>query len=1008
MPSRPRRRSGLPRPVRVALIVFGVVFVFLFLSMWGIARFYTDYLWFDALDYGSVWRSILFTKVALAVVFMGVFFIGMWFNLWIADRIAPPFRPSGPEEELLRRYHDAVGGRAGLLRVGIAAIFALMVGAGAAGQWDSWLLFTNAVDVGVDDPQFGQDVGFYLFRLPMITFVVNWAFRTVLIILFVTAVAHYVNGGIRAQTPGQIVAPQVKAHLSVLLALLALIKSVDYWYDRYGLTVSTRGAVDGATYTDVNAQLPAIQLLLLISLLAVVVFLVNIWRRGWVLPLAAVGLWAFVAVVMGAIFPAIYQRLRVEPSESAREETFIVRNIEATREAFGLDVEVQAYPYSPELTAADLASNEETIRNIRLLDPSIVQNTYEQIEAERDFYKFNDLDVDRYDIDGTPTQVVVGARTVDPGNINEPSWENETLGFTHGYGVALSPANGVDASGRPDFLIEGVPQTNNLGILLDQPQLYIGEGLGGYSIVNTEREEIDFVSDDGTTVNNRYDGEGGVEVGGTLRKFAFALRFADINPLISGQVNSDSRVIYVRDVRDRVEMLAPFLEFDSDPYPVISDGRIVYIVDAYTASSHYPYSQRADTDSLPDDSGLARRFNYVRNSVKAVVDGYDGTVTFYVIDETDPVIQVWQKAFPDLFSPFDEMPSDLVEHFRYPEDLFRVQTNMWARYHITNPVSFYGRENEWEVAQDPGEAIVASQADVEVVDPEVTPDAFTPTDEGRIDPYYVLLRLPDEAVEEFVILRSFVPQSSNDSRPELTAFMVARSDPERYGELVVYEMPGTEVDGPLNVNSNILTEETIADRITQLNQQGSQVRLANLLLLPIEDSILYVRPLYVQAEAETAQIPELKAVIVAHDDQVVIDATLQGALEQLFGAAPETLQEEPDDQVIEAPEPDEPDASDAEPAPTPSPETDEPVAVPDDVSELLARASELFDEADVALRDADLATYQEKTQEAAELIDQAAALLEDAIVDTEGDDLQGSEASDTGPDDEPTPDSEPA
>ncbi len=964
-PSRARTTgSGLSRPARVGLGVLAAIVFVLFVSMWGIARFYTDYLWFDALDFEGVWKSVLFTKIALSFTFIGLVFVAVWANLYLADRLAPTFRPTGPDEELLRRYQDAVSTRPVLVRSGIALFLALFTGASASTQWENWVLFNNSSSVGITDPQFGRDVGFYLFRLPMWSWLASWGFRAIFVILVVTAIAHYLNGGIRVQ-PGaaQIVSTPAKAHLSVLLALLALVKAAGYWLDRFHLVTSNRGAVQGATTTDIKAQLPATNLLILVALLAFVLFIANIWRKGWVLPALVTGLWIFTSVVVAAIFPALYQRLVVEPSESTKEAIYIDRNIGATRDAFGLDISVEPYPYTPDLDAAALADNEATIRNIRLLDPGIVQDTFERLEAERAFYEFADLDVDRYEINGVTTQVVIGARTVKPGETEQPSWDNETLAFTHGYGVALSAANGVDASGRPDFAIKGVPQRNTLGIPIDQPQLYMGENLDGYAIVGTDREEIDYVADDGTQVNFRYDGEGGVPLGGFLRRAAFSLRFAEINPLVSGQLNSESRVLYVRDVRDRAEKLAPFLHYDNDPYPVIHDGRIVYLLDAYTTSNDYPYSQSADIDSIPRGSGLAHRFNYVRNSVKVVVDGFDGSVTFYVVDETDPLINAWRSAFPELFTDFSEMPEDLLDHLRYPEDLFRVQTNMWGRYHVTDPVSFYGRANEWEVAQDPGEEVVSNTPSLaDSTETESSTGVIRPTDLGRIDPYYQLMRLPGEPDEEFVVLRSFVPRSPDSSRPELTAFMVAKSDPENYGELIVYEMPGTDVDGPLNVHSNILTEEAIADRITQLNQQGSEVKLANLLLIPIENSILYVRPLYVQADGN-APIPELKAVIVAHDDQVVIDATLRGALEQLFGSAPETLQEEPE------PDDDSPTTDDGPDEPSTT------IEVPDDVAELLSRAGELFSEADAALNNGDLGDYQDKVNEASALVDRAAALL---------------------------------
>lgn len=976
---RPRSRRRFSRRVRVVVLIAVSALIVLLLSLRGIAGFYTDYLWFDALDYTSVWRRVLLAKIALGAIFVGIFFVLMFLNLYIADRLAPVFRPPGPEEELLSRYHSAVGRRSGWVHIGVSLFFALVAGVGASGQWENWILFTHRVDFGIKDPQFDTDIGFYVFQLPFLTYVVGWAFTAFIIILIVTAIAHYVNGGIRVQTPGQRVTPHVKAHLSVLLGALALIKAADYWLDRFGLTLSTRGAVDGASYTDVNAQLPAIHLLLLISLLAFLLLLVNIRRKGWVLPSLAVGLWAFVAIVMGSIYPAFVQRFQVQPNESNKEEEFIARNLEATKAAFALDaVSTNQYAYDEALTGAELLDNEATIRNIRLLDPAIVPNTFEQLQAERDFYRFGpDLDVDRYEINGRITQVVLGARQLNAGDIPDPTWEKEHLSFTNGYGVALSPANAVTETGRPDFVIGGVPVENETEVVLDQPQLYFGEGLGGYSIVNTDIPEVGFVDDSGLTVEYRYEGDAGVELGGFFRRSMFALRFADINPLISNPVSSDSRIIFIRDIRSRVQKLAPFLDYDSDPYPVIHDGRIVYLMDAFTTSSNYPYSQQAERGSLPSGSGLNHRFNYVRNSVKVVVDGFDGDVSFYVIDQQDPLIRGYRNAFPDLFTDFDEMPEDLRNHIRYPEDLFRVQTNMWGRYHIEDPKGFYEQAGGWAVAQDPGTSVTAPpQVTTQTTSSDGT--VVTTSRERRIDPYYMLLRLPDEPDAEFVVLRSFVPVSARDDRKELTAFMVARSDPENYGQLVVYEMPGTQVDGPGIVNSNILTEELISDRITQLNQQGSTVRLGNLLLLPIEDSILYVRPLYVEASSGS-RIPELKNVIVAFGDEVVIDQTLRAALEQLFGAAPETLEAIPDEAETppdDAPADEVPADEDEPPAdtdPTPT-----PVPAPDELTDLLTEADALFDEADEALRNGDLGEYQRLT-------DQARALIADVIGQVEGD-----------------------
>ena len=651
-PPRRRRRRRLSSRARVALIIIAVGFFLLIISARGIAGFYTDYLWFDQLGQGQTFRTMLGAKISLAAIFIGIFFVLCFANLVIADRIAPRFRPMGPEEDLLRRYHEIVDERSGWVRAGVALLFAVIAGAGASSQWNEWLLFTHRVDFGVEDPQFHTDIGFYVFQLPFLSFVVSWLFASLVIVFIITAVAHYLNGGIRVQNPGPRVTDRVKAHLSVLLALLALVKAADYWLQRYELTLSTRGTVDGALYTDVKAQLPAVYLLLMIAGLSVALLIYNIWRRGWVLPVLAVGLWGFVAIVAGGIYPAAVQRFKVDPAESSREQPYIARNIEATRAAMGLaEVSTQPFDYNEELTSRQLLDNATTVRNIRLLDPGVVPETYQQLQAERPFYRLNDLDVDRYEIGGETTQVVISARELSTSGIPQQSWEGQHIAYTHGYGVAAAPANGVTSEGRPDFVVDDIPVVSTAPALeVDQPGIYVGENLPGYAIVGATRDEIDYQDASGETVATQYEGEAGVSMGGLLRRTAFALRFWETEPLVSNFVTDESRMIYIRDIEERVQTLAPFLHWDTDPYPVVLDGRIQYVLDAYTTTSQFPYAQRADTDQVVDGSGLDHDFNYVRNSVKAVVDTYDGTVNLYVVDPDDPIVEAYGRAFPDLFT----------------------------------------------------------------------------------------------------------------------------------------------------------------------------------------------------------------------------------------------------------------------------------------------------------------------------------------------------------------------
>jgi uncharacterized membrane protein (UPF0182 family) len=957
----PRRKNG--RRGRTLLIV-GVIAAFVLLtSLRGIAGFYTDYLWFDSLGQTGVWRGILGAKLILALIFMVGFFLLAWSNLLIADRIAPPYRMGGPEDELLERYHDIVDDRMGWLRIIICVLLAIIAGSGVSSEWNSWILFTNGGDFGVEDPQFHNDIGFYVFRLPFLSFVVDWLFASLLIVIIVTAVAHYLNGGIRVQPPSPRVTPQVKAHLSVLLAVLALVKTADYWLQRFELTASTRGIVDGASYTDVKAQLPALNLLLLISLCAATLFVVNIFRRGWTLPAVAVGLWMFVAVVAGGIYPQYVQRFRVEPNESARERPYIERNIEATRAALGLS-NVTTQRFVPQTDAADvqLAGAEPTVRNIRLWDPAarLSGQTFEQLQRIRNFYNINDVDVDRYTIGGQPTQVNVGVRTINPDGVPGDSWEAAHLAYTHGYGVVMAPSNASEGN-EPQFVMGDIPQRDVEGVTLDQPGIYFGEDLDGYIVVDTNRDEIDFQDAEGETQPTTYTGDDGVQANSLVRRAAFALRFGDLNPLISDFMTDSSRVVYVRDVVERVTKLAPFLHADTDPYPVVVDGRVQWIVDLYTTTSRYPYAQMADTDQVSASSGLDRRFNYVRNSVKATVDAYDGTVTFYVMDEEDPIIDAYREAFPDLFSD-DPMPDELLAHLRYPEDLFRVQTAAYARYHLDDPDDFFNQDDAWRVARDPGTAGADPSTQVTNEQGQVT-GAQAP----RIAPYYQLLQLPSASGEvsaqaEMALMRPFVPFSEDDRSQLLTAFMAARMDPGHYGELVVYQMPpGDLPDGPGIAAGKIQADENVSRDETELGRGGSEVLYGNLLLVPIDNAPLYVQPFYVVPEAETRQLPQLERVIAAFGDDVVIEDTLQEALAALFGERVATQER--------------PGAEAEQPPPEAQPPPEQGGTANEEAARLLAQADRLFDQADAALREGDFATFGQRLDQARQLVAQANQLL---------------------------------
>jgi uncharacterized protein len=971
MPTIERRRR--PSNRRIVLIVLAAVLGVLLVSLRGIAGFYTDYLWFKELGYTDVWRGLLLAKALPTTVFTVVFFLLVLGNLILADRLQPRFRPAGPEEELVERYRQFIGPYAGRVRLGVAAFLAVVAASGLTSQWNAWILFRHRIPFGgKGDPQFAADIGFYVFTLPFLRFIFEWTFAALVIVLLVTAVAHYLNGGIRVQGPLQRVTPQVKAHLSVLLGTMALLKAFGYWLQRFELNFSSRGAVQGASYTDVKAQLPALNMLIVISVAAALLFFVNRWLKGWVLPIIAVGLWSFVSVIIGGIYPTIVQKASVEPNELQKESKYIQRNITATRTAFGLDkVTVKDFGYKQDLTAGAIRSNEGTIDDIRLWDPHVLKDTYTQLQTLRPQYTFGDVDIDRYKINNELRQVVLAAREIDLTKLPSQTWQNRHLVYTHGYGIVASPSNGVaKEGGAPEFLVRDMPPQGT-AIEVTQPAIYYGENLSGYAFVKTKLKEFDYPREGGDATTT-YAGKGGVKVGNLLRRTALFLRFADVKVLISGQITSDSRALYLRDIRDRVRKAAPFLKFDADPYPVVINGRILWVIDGYTVSDRYPYSQSYTPtgDRISDASGLKTRLNYVRNSVKATIDAYDGSVKFYIYDDManpDPIVHAYQKAFPKLFTDRAQMPAGLVDHLRYPEDLFRVQADWFSQYHVTEPTAFYQNSLAWAVAQDPGSGVLqTSTANSTPTQPAAAPGrvAATPTRRDRMDPYYLQMRLPGQPQEGFLILQPFVPVATgNTELTNLASFLVAKSDPKEYGRLEAYTMPGGQaVKGPDQVNALINGTPEFSRERSLLDQSGSRLLQGSLLLVPIEQSILYIRPLYVQATGET-RLPEFRFVAAAYGDKASFSTSLAGALSQLF--------------------------PDLGPPPTgggtttvPPVPGGQPIAT--DVAGLLAQAQTAYTDGQTALKAGNLADYQKAVDRMADLIRQATTITGAATTTTTG------------------------
>ena len=961
---RARRRWFAGRGRLVVIVLLGLV-VLVFLSARSLSGFYVDYLWFDSLGRADVFWTTLGAKATLVAMFSVGFAVAAFISLLIADRLRPMRLIEGPEEQFVMCYRELVGRRTGLVRIAVAVLLGLLMGLPAMSQWQPWLLFRNAQQFGIDDPLFGADVGFYVFRLPFLSYLVDWLFAAMILIAIVTAAAHYVNGAIRFQTTGERINRPARVHLTILFALIALLKAADYWLQRFELTVSTRGVVHGATYTDVKAELPALNLLILVSLLVVVLFLVGIRYGGWRLPALAMALWAVVAIVAGAVYPAIIQRFVVQPNVTTRERPYIEDHLVATKAAMDIDdVDVVPLQLGP-VAASDVEADPSPLRDVRLLEPTQMRDRFSLDQGLFAFYAINDLDVDRYQINGREQQAMLAARELNAAGIPNRTWVSQHLIYTHGCGLVTAPASQVTSDGRPVYY----------DLDITRPELYMGQGLGAYAIVNTEQAEQ---SCPGVDIGP-YTGDAGVRLDSTLRRIAFAVHFGEYNLFGSRLVGDNSRLIHVRDIRDRVHKVAPFLHLDADPYPVAIDGEIVWIVDGFTTTSRYPYSQRANTDQLPAGSGLDHTFNYVRNSVKAVVDAYDGSVTLYLVDPNDPIAVAWSKAYPDLFSGAEDVPDELREHFRYPEDLFRVQTNLYGRYQFDDADQFFNRDAAWSVAQAPPvepEGANNPTDDTTTSDGGASTDRATQADTGdvaeanveRFEPYYTLFHAPGESGVEptFSLLRPFVPFSSDDTRKELRGFMVVSSEPDSYGELVVYELSEPLPPGPATVAAELESNPTISPVITQLDLRGSRVIFGDLQVVPVADGLVYVRPLFVRPDDEGSRQVFVRRVMALYGNRSAIDESLSGAVSLLFPGFDEDL----GDIVDTGANPEDPD------------EPDEPDEPSEDPAELLLQADALFDEADLALRQGDLGTYQQKMNEAQALVERAIGLLAPQPSDT--------------------------
>ena len=918
-------RRGFSFIVFVAIIGFSVAR--------AVATFFTNYLWFDSVNLNSVWIKILLTKGALVGATSLLAFIFIFTNLRLAVRATPVMDifESFESQDPLSRFRAWTNERFLRYRLWGSIGLSLFLGAGASQLWEQVLLFLNQQSFGVTDPVFQADVSRYVFGLPLYRLFVSWGFQLVIFTSLIIVLFFVATGALQLRQ-GRLpeVSSGAKAHLSVLLAFIAILKAFAYRLDSMELLYSPRGKVFGASYTDVIAHLPALNLLILISLFGAVLLLVNIKRRGWLLPATAISLWLAVSIIVGGLVPAAIQRFRVVPDELNKELPYVENHIDYTRLAYGLDsIEEKSFAASPDLSQDDISNNKQTVDNIRLWDPTVLAETYSQLQEIRAYYALQEVDVDRYRINGELTQVMVAARELDQTNLPAVGWVNERLQYTHGFGVVFSPANNVASQGQPDFYVKGVPATTTVAELeVEQPRIYFGESADSveYVVVNSLQDEVDYpLSTEGQSVAyTNYSGDGGVGIGSFFRRLGFALRYSELNLLISNQLSDDSKLIMERNIVSRVKKAAPFLYTDNDPYLALIDGNLFWIIDMYTVSDKYPYAQPADTRRINENSGLPVNFNYLRNSVKAVVNAYDGTMSFYVVDENDPIMTAYNDIFPDLFSPKSEMSSELLDHIRYPEDLFTIQSDMYRDYHMTDPRVFYADEDPWVIPSDS-----STTPRVATLRGEFTEIGFKP-----MLPYYLLMSLPGETDLSYLIFQPFNPEN----RPNMQSFLVADADPENYGQLIDFRLPkGEFVDGPSQVATRINQDPDISQIFTLLDQQGSSVIKGNLFVVPINQSILYYQPIYLQGEQNP--LPEFKFVVVVFQDRIIMSETLSEALASIFG-------DELISDVVEESEGESP-------------------------LDLLAKATTAFEQAQEQLQKGNLGKYQELIDQAQQYVDLA-------------------------------------
>ncbi len=896
---RPQRRR--------ALLWTAAIMVALFFAASAFTSIWTDRLWFSSVDYSAVFSKVLATRVVLFVLFGALFGGFIAANIAIAFRVRPVFRPRASELSL-NQYRDVVEPMGRLVVIGLGVLLGLMAGGSASGQWRSYLLWRNGTQFGTTDPYFKKDVGFFVFSLPWFHYVVNLLLMMTVLALVAAIITHYLFGGIRLQNPsGEKVTEAAQVQFSVLLGIFVLVKAVDYWLDRYDLTTDQGRRFTGINYTAFHAVLPAKNILMFISVICALLFFANIARRTWLLPTMSLGLLVLSAVLLGAVWPGIVWQFQVRPSEPDKEEPFLANNIDATRAAYGVDgIEEQDYDATVNVTAEQLTASTESLPGVRLIDPQRMSKAFDELQQVRGYYSVADvLDVDRYQIDGQSRDIVLGVRELDQSRLadSQRNWANEHTVYTHGYGVIAAYGNNRTANGQPNgssqppWAEKDLPPKGDLSDLTPkgyEGRIYFGEKSPDYSIVGKAKTSAKDVELDipeevaGQRGNTTYNGKDGVEIGGLFNKLLYAVKYGDANILLSSRVNENSKILYVRNPRDRVEKVAPWLTVDGDPYPAVVDGKVQWILDGYTMTDRYPNSERDSFETMISDALTAApsyvtlptdQINYMRNSVKVTVDAYDGTVTLYEW-ERDPILQAWMKVFPDLVQPRDAISPDLEQHLRYPEDMFKVQRSILAQYHITRPQDFYKGTDLWTVPQDPSQP--SSKQPPYRLSVQLPPQgerALPGAEEGAGDA--PVDETPPSPV--FSLTSVYAP----NNRDNLASFISVNSDATSsdYGQIRVLRLPDdTAVQGPAQVANTFASDSRIQDQLAPI-KINSSIIYGNLLTLPVGGGLLYVQPVYALNPTGQGTYPVLRFVLASFGQDAGYGTTLSQAIDDVLSNA---------------------------------------------------------------------------------------------------------------------------